>query len=280
MSNNICIVCGAKDKWKKLTRLPAIIFGASAEIHRCTDCGCARTLPAPTTDQEYYEDNVRYNDLFTNKYESYNASANELLSELDGVLEFNGKKLLDIASGGGYLVEAASKKGFLAVGIESNQQMVAWCRKNGINISQGDAFEFLKSSNEKYDVIVLSAIIEHIEDPQHLIKACGDALKPEGMLLISQAIYNGLLPRLFPWGWYGWQPKEHFWHFTAASLDKFFIRLGYEIIKSNRYSLIHPWVFRGGLKEIVGRNVAALLARISHYVGMEDGYNIILKRIS
>ena len=102
-----------------------------------------------------------------------------------------------------------------------------------------DSLDYLDSC-EPYDVIVLSSIIEYMEKPLELIAACRKALNPGGVILVYQAIYNGLLPSVLPWGWYGWQPKEHYWHFTDRSLNTLFQKLNYKIIKSKKLSLHHP----------------------------------------
>lgn len=275
LKNEMCLICGKNSTWTKVTSLPGFIFGKRAEIAKCSQCGCAKTIPPPVS-LELYENNNRYVELFTEKRAIYAKYSGDILSVLDGLMDPHGRKLLDVASGGGFLVEVAKARGYAAEGVELNREMVSWCKGRGLNVHLHDALDFLASC-EPYDVIVLSSIIEHLEDPIKLIEACRKALKPGGMILVSQAIFNGLLPVIFPWGWYGWQPKEHHWHFTDKSLVALFQSLGFEVIQSKRFSLHHPWFFYGGIKNLVGRNVAAILARVAILIGREDGYLLVVK---
>lgn len=275
MKSGRCLLCGKISTWAKVTTLPAFIFGKKAAVVECSQCGCAKTIPPPVS-LEFYEINNRYVELFTKKREIYAKYSGDILSGLDGLLKPHGRRLLDVASGGGFLVEVAMNRGYAAEGVELNGEMVSWCKGRGLNVHHADALDFLASC-DPYDVIVLSSIIEHLENPIKLIEACRKALKPEGMILVSQAIYNGLLPVIFPWGWYGWQPKEHYWHFTDKSLVALFRSLGFEVVRSKKFSLHHPWVFYGGIKNFVGRNVAAILARVAVLLGREDGYLLVMK---
>ena len=92
-------------------------------------------------------------------------------------------------------------------------------------------------------------------------------------MAISQAAYDGLLPKVFPWGWYGWQPQEHFWHFNKRSLQRMTSRAGLEVQRSIRNNLHHPWFKKGSILELVGRNIAALIARVG--LAINRGDNII-----
>lgn len=274
LESNMCLMCGETSTWSKVTRLPGFIFGRHAEIVKCNGCGCAKTIPQPDN-VELYEKNNRYTELFTDKKSVYMKYSGDILSGLDGLAAPQGKKLLDVASGGGFLVEVAKTRGYTAEGVELNREMVSWCQSRGLNVHYGDALDFLGSC-EPYDVIVLSSIIEHLDNPLKLIEACRKTLNPGGVILVYQAIFNGLLPSLFPWGWYGWQPKEHFWHFTDHSLNMLFHNLGFEIVKSRKLALHHPWFFKGGIKNIIGRNIVAFIGRVAIVIGREDGYLLVL----
>ena len=271
-----CICCLKESRWKVQTRLPAVLFERPAEILRCCECGLGRTSPPPETGGDYYDDNPHYDEQFSSQRELYRKFAEELLSTLDGIVEPDGKRLLDIGCGGGFLVEAAATAGFQAEGIDANRNMVNWCRERGLQVQQGDV-TMLKKDNRCYDVIVLSAILEHVSEPKKLLNDCRELLSDGGILLIAQASYDGLLPSIFPWGWYGWQPKEHFWHFTPHSLTRLASQVALEDIRTVRVTLYHPWFITGGVKVIAGRNIAAILGRLGQFLGRGDAFNMVLR---
>lgn len=270
-----CVCCG-NNQWAITCRLPGFLFGRPSQILKCQNCGCGATWPPPELSTDHYLENEFYSDLFTQNKERYSAFAKYLLGSIDGLVALEGKSLIDIGCGGGFLVRVAAEAGMIAEGIEANASMVSWARENGLNVSQGDVLQ-LQESGRHFDVVVLSAILEHLENPGDLLRQCKGILREGGMVVISQASFDGLLPRIFPWGWYGWQPKEHYWHFTPNCFSELAQRAGYRPIKVERGSLHHQWFFSGGLKVVIGRNIATLLAKVGGLIGRGDSFNMVLK---
>ena len=267
---NNCVVCGVASGWKRLTTLPTFLFHRRAEILRCKHCGVGRTLPAPDISVAYYENNVRNDELFIQRSAIYRRFADELLSHLQQLSPV-GDKLLDFGCGGGFIVEAAARLGYIAEGVEANMAMVDWCQSRALNVSNKTLDQML-AENTRYDVIIFSAVLEHLPDPYAVLISYKRLLAPSGIIVISQASYDGLLPRVFPWGWYGWQPLEHYWHFIPRSICMMAGRAGLRPIKLMRGSLHHPWFSHGTLLELAGRNLAALLARIGLKMGSGDNF--------
>lgn len=275
INNKNCPVCGCS-AWQYHASLPRIIFSRDYSILKCKTCGLGATDPQPTGGSEFYEENEKYSNLFDEDSRKYRKFAKELLSILDDQIEqVGGKRLLDIGCGGGYLVEEAAKKGFSAEGIEANIEVAERGRKRGLDIYTEDV-EIFSASENKYDVIVLSAILEHVKDPVKLLNESLEMLDKSGLLIISQADYDGLLPKVFPWGWYGWQPEEHFWHFNKKSLLYLADVCGVELRKMRNTSLYHKWYFSGDVKTIAGRNLATLIARFGGLLKQGDSIEVIV----
>jgi SAM-dependent methyltransferase len=271
-----CICCGYTGNWKRHTVLPGTIFRVRCAIFRCPNCGLGRTVPSPVTSLDYYQDNRRYNDNFRKKSELYQKFANNLLAMLDDLPSDTPPRLLDVGCGGGFLVEAASHRGYIAEGVESNQSLVDWGQQRGLRVRWGDVTNPVINDGQAYDVIVLSAILEHLPDPVAVIRACVNLLAPNGRILISQATYDGLLPRLIPWVWYGWQPEEHYWHFTPGAMLALARQSGCQVSKITRTTLHHPWFLLGSVAELAGRNLAGLIARLGAALNRGDQFYIVL----
>jgi SAM-dependent methyltransferase len=270
----ICPICKENTEWKLVTILPRFLFGLTARIVRCVECGIGKTLPPPQADYAYYEDNLDYLSLFSERTDLYRNFAKRLLSALDGVKLPISKRLLDMGSGGGFLLEVAEELGYESEGIEINAQLVQWCRSRNLRVIQGDVLK--TPIKQRYDVIVASALIEHLPEPEVLFSICKEILNPGGVILMEQASYDGLLPRIFSWGWYGWQPKEHFWHVTPRAFSNMANRSKLRVLRLRRGSLYHPWFLRSSVKNIIGRNIAAVIGRIGHRVGLGDEFDAVL----
>jgi hypothetical protein len=129
-----CPCCGHPAKLSlRVTWLPKYIFGVDAAINKCAVCGCGITFPQPASGYSYYTSNNNYDDIFREKMHLYSMFATDLLGNLKHVIEdCHGKKLLDVACGGGFMVEAASRMGFVAKGIEANESIAKWCQLRGL----------------------------------------------------------------------------------------------------------------------------------------------------
>jgi len=84
------------------------------------------------------------------------------------------------------------------------------------------------------DVIALGAVLEHVHDPQQLLRAVHDALRPGGWVYVS-------VPNLASWGfrafrqsWFPLDLPRHLLHFTPDTLLRVIETCGFrvEVIKT------------------------------------------------
>ncbi len=264
-----CLCCGSAS-WETYARLPKLIFGKRAMISRCQSCGFGRTVPEPETLVDYYANNDDFVTQLQERCDDYRSFAKSLLADLP-FSTGNGKRLLDVGCGGGFLLEEAQKLGFHAYGVDANATMVRWCHARALNVVLGDVSRL--QCDLRFHVVVVSAVLEHLRDPAGLLLAVSRILEKGGLVLVSQASFDGLLPYIAPWGWYGWQPKEHFWHFTPSSFQKFAERNGFTCA-SVRRSLHHSWYWTG--KDIL-RNPLTAIAKLGALRNQGDSFNAILQ---
>ncbi len=270
-----CLICGQSKGRGLVTHLPRFLFKKKASIFFCKGCGVGSTEPPPSTSFEYYKHNDRNERLFTDRSALYKGFSRTLLQLLK-IENPQSKKLLDFGCGGGFVVEAAKEMGFESYGIEVNMAMVSWCQGRGLNV-ESKSIDNLVEEGQKFDIIIFSAVLEHIEDPIMILLDCKRLLNTDGIMVISQAAYDGLLPKIFPWGWYGWQPQEHFWHFNKNSVKVMANKSGLQVQTMIRNDLYHPWFTSGSITQLVGRNIAALIARVAALVNRGDNIILVVK---
>jgi len=270
-----CPICENSSNFRTYRKLPKFIFGKKILIEECERCGIAITNPPPVLLESHYENNQNYIDLFNSRAEDYRCFAKDILSFLSVAssnlkINLRGASLLDIGAGNGILVEQASKLGYRAFGIELNSYNVKVAKQRNIALFHSIHDLIAESADQKFDVLVFSAVVEHISDPIAFVKFYSKYLKPGGLLVFSQAAYDGLLPKLTPWIWYGWQPAEHFFHFNINSLKFFLTKCGAKKVYIERKSLDHSLRFYTSIKYIVGKNFASILGFFGHKVGLGD----------
>ncbi len=94
-------------------------------------------------------------------------------------------KVLDVGSGRGEFLVAATKVGLTSVGLELSDAMVEDARATyGVTVLNETAEEHATKS-QSYDAFVLNAVIEHVMDPDALIKHIRKMARPGALLYID-----------------------------------------------------------------------------------------------
>ncbi len=98
---------------------------------------------------------------------------------------------IDIGCGGGILSEALAKEGAAVTGIDMAKASLEVAKlhliesKLDISYLCTTAEEHANSHHGKYDLVTCLELIEHVPDPESIIKSCLSLLKPGGKLFLS-----------------------------------------------------------------------------------------------
>src|SRR4051812_26948710 len=67
-----------------------------------------------------------------------------------------GASILDLGCGLGHFLSYLHKAGYRRyLGVDASAQLMEHCRKQGFNVVQGDLIEYVASTRERYDLVVL-----------------------------------------------------------------------------------------------------------------------------
>ncbi len=271
-----CAICGTLRAGTRVTSRPRTLFRRSFSVLRCPDCGIAATVPPPEADESYYAGPNHYEDHFDRQRDLYRGFANHLLDYATDEfarrgLRRNPVRMLDVGAGRGWLVEQARVRGIDAVGVELNRNNVQIARQTGVPLFT-DLAELgqARPDLQCFDVLIFSAVLEHLPEPEPFLHSFARHLEAGGLVVVSQAAFDGFLPRVAPWLWYGWQPNEHFWHFDEGALHGFMRRCGFDELRLTRGTLHHGFTGRGPLRQLVGKNLASALGRLGAALGQGD----------
>jgi SAM-dependent methyltransferase len=204
--NNIpCILCGKTSELKHDT-FPGYQEPQKFEIFHCSSCNTAFSMPRTNDTREIY--NVIYhNGANIPGYDRYWKYANEIIKKenpLDyltnaedtywGVKQALTKivrdkkftKILEVGSGIGYLTYALNKDGYNVSGIDISDTAVQQAKKNfGDFYISGDVFKFAEGRNNFYDVVILTEVIEHVNEPVAFTETLFKLLKPGGRIVMT-----------------------------------------------------------------------------------------------
>jgi ubiquinone/menaquinone biosynthesis C-methylase UbiE len=140
-------------------------------------------------------------------------------------------KILDIGCGNGDFLIFMKANGWETFGIDFDENAVMAAKKKGLTIFKG-SLEDQNFPKNTFDAITLSHVIEHIYDPENMIKMCYDILKPGGLLVISTPNSASIGHRYFKKYWRGLEPPRHIHIFDLNCLKQVFLKSGFSLFKS------------------------------------------------
>lgn len=120
------------------------------------------------------------------------------LEWIDSLASLRGKKTLDVGCGGGILAEAMAHQGAIVKGIDLAlkplQVAMIHAQRSGADVTyQAVSAEALAELEpELYGVVTCMEMLEHVPDPEQVVKACAKLVEPGGWVFFSTINRNPL----------------------------------------------------------------------------------------
>ncbi|MBN2071806.1 MAG: class I SAM-dependent methyltransferase [Candidatus Krumholzibacteriota bacterium] len=139
-----------------------------------------------------------------------------------------GKRFLDVGIGAGEMIAVAGEFGFDASGLEIRPAHAGRVAERlGVRVICADFSSF--ETSEKYDVICMGDVLEHIIDPVKAIERAARSLNAGGLLWIStpnfESAFSIMMKDKDPMK----RVCEHLNYFSFASLKNILERCGFEV---------------------------------------------------
>ncbi len=182
---NPCNVCHSTD----FDELSNVGRDGALRTVICKNCGLVWSDPFPIDTAEYYQKNYRilYKGTYSPKIKHIYRAANvaiERYKRLETHLAGK-KKVLEIGSGGGEFSYLLMKKGFDVSAIEPNEGYGNYSKEQyGLNVQIGFA-QNLEFAAETFDLITMSHVLEHVDNPTTMLEKLRTWLKPNGILALE-----------------------------------------------------------------------------------------------
>ena len=181
-----CTLCGGND-FKLISEKDSKSKG-ELTVCLCNACSMVSQNPIPTEQEveQYYATEYRqdYKQVFEPKLKHVYRAGNLALNRL-GFLTKNSVtsgKLLDVGAGGGEFTYVSSQSGFDSTGIEPNIGYSNYAKDQyQANVKTGQLVDI----DDKFDVITMFHVMEHIPDPVKTFKKLYDLLNEDGSLFIE-----------------------------------------------------------------------------------------------
>jgi 2-polyprenyl-3-methyl-5-hydroxy-6-metoxy-1,4-benzoquinol methylase len=157
--------------------------GVAVAIVRCQTCGLLYPQPRPEPrDLSHYRDADAY---FRREDHTVAVAAHvETLRQAARVLGATGR-LLDIGCGLGESLVAARESGWEARGIEPSAEFARQAvEAHGVDV-RCVTIEDADEPSDHYDLVLLSGVLEHVDDPMLLLRQSQRVLTPGGLVFID-----------------------------------------------------------------------------------------------
>jgi len=129
---------------------------------------------------------------------------------LDNTTAHGSKRyFLDVGSGMGRYLIAGQRLGFEVLGFEPSMDHARVATEHFKLPVVNDYFSADRVNGRKFDLIILSHVIEHIYDPKSFIRELVDVLRPGGALIVITPNNNSLLARTIGSAWPMLKPIDH-----------------------------------------------------------------------
>lgn len=210
------------------------------QIQKCTNCGLEQTIPLPNQVElnklyeQFYnfsgERNTRYTRI---RARFINSFLYRIWLAIDGDISFHrmsgSGSLLDVGCNEGRGLEFYQSHGFSAEGLELNSKAAEVARDKGFTVHGSTLEDF--STEKKYDVVVLSNVLEHSLNPGAMLQHIHRLLNPNGQVWISCPNSRSWLRSAFGRYWINWHVPFHIVHFSPDTLREVLKKAQFEIIK-------------------------------------------------
>jgi 2-polyprenyl-3-methyl-5-hydroxy-6-metoxy-1,4-benzoquinol methylase len=257
------------------------------QLQTCSTCTFTFTQNAPSesTIGPYYESEeyISHSDTQKSMMDKiyHKVRARMLDSKLNTIkaLGLSGKRLLDVGTGTGYFLNHMKKNDWSVLGIEVNEEARKIAKdKFGIDtIVPSKLFDI----NEKFDVITLWHVLEHIHQLNENIAKFHSLLNEDGALIIAVPNHTSNDAKRYKDYWAAYDVPRHLWHFSPKSMETLMSKHGFELIKKKNMpfdafyvSLLSEKYKKAGLASIKG-GMAGLISNLKSVTNVDNSSSII-----
>ena len=165
---------------------------------------------------------------------------------------------------GDFLLKVKNRFGWNLHGVEMNSVAAEITRSKGMKVVSASAEDVdLEVFGKKFDIIYLGQVFEHFESPVKILSKLEQALKPDGIILITTPNLNSFQRKMFGPTWAHWHAPYHRNIFSVSSINKIALIAKLKIFSKSSHSHGY-WT---GLS--VALNNRGVGGHVSHFSGLD-----------
>ena len=222
-----CNICGGDDV-RQLFQIER--YDTVFSVKRCRNCGLAYLNPRPTSGEldGYYSQVYNYSGFLKSK----DSIKQRCRVDIELIQRYKkGGNLLEVGCMFGFLLDQARQHEYNPYGVEISQQAAEYAKDTlGLDVHNG-RLEESSFGDRFFDVVFLSHLIEHLEDPSASLKFIHRIMKDDGVLIMKCPNFGSLMSKLTRRHWWWIAPPEHLYHFTPKTISSLLRSAGFSRIE-------------------------------------------------
>ncbi len=253
-----CPTCGSTESRHELSK-------DHLELVRCVHCGLVYVNPI--FDETHYRETYESKDYqhimrdlgeASHEYrvERFGTERIEIMSRYVRPGLSRAVSYLDAGCSTGFVVEAAIKRGWRALGIDLNPSAIESGRSRGLPLKVA-GIEDDALTGEQYEAISLFDVLEHLPKPRQILERCRELLARDGIVFLYVPNYDSASRLLMGTEAHFIWPTHHLNYYTPVTLVDLLARTGFrtELVTTEGLDMVdYTWQRR----EVHGDNTESL----------------------
>ena len=230
-----CPLCGGQQLEHALTCTDFYASGEQFEVVCCAHCGFLMTQNVPIEAEigKYYEtpDYISHSDTqkgLMNRV--YHWVRQYMLSQKARLVKQASKlskgALLDYGTGTGYFANTMVRKGWMVNAIEKSPQARMFAKEH-FNLDVDAETALPNYQAEKFDVVTLWHVMEHLEHLNEMWEILYLILKERGVLIVAVPNPSSYDAKKYKEWWAAYDVPRHLWHFSPSTMQQFGAKHGF-----------------------------------------------------
>lgn len=227
-------------------------------LSRCRDCGHISQIPQPSEEQLSLAYAISYN-CYQPAWRQQRWHVWKMLRELTTARRMSRLRryaklgaLLEVGSGAGDFLNAASRAGWNVCGVEYDKASAELLQEElGLDVRQGELRRGMWPAGS-FDVVAMWNVLEHVPHPLETVEISAEYVKPGGVVLIQvPTIYSATGGQRFGEYWHLLDLPRHLNFFSRDSLTRICGAAGLKVIHTQTSAIDEVWCHLASTRDYV-----------------------------